>query len=114
MRESNQEKEQRTDTINEAKKNKSNNFTKSNIVAILEILKLDSTIIISHFEGINNIFDDLLLIKLYLSGVRTDGSLEEVIKYMKDKRYKHIIGAHKVSIYVCIHQFISIFLSINL
>ena len=49
---------------------------------------------------------------MYLSGVRTDGSLDEVIEYMKDKRYTHIIGAHKVSIYVSINLYQSSYVSI--
>ena len=52
----------------------------------------------------------ILLIKLYSSGVKTEGSLDEVIEYMKNRGYKHIIGAHKVSIdvYLPIIQTINI------
>ena len=55
FRMSNQEKKQRTDTINEAKNIKSDTFKRSNreksniATAILKIELLDSTIIISYF-----------------------------------------------------------------
>ena len=52
----------------------------------------------------------ILWIKLYWSGVKTEGSLDEVIEYMKNRGYKHIIGAHKVSIYV----YLSIIQTINI
>ena len=64
FRDSNQEKKQRTDTINKAKK--SNDFTrgnreKSNIkIAILKIDWLDGTIIISYFGGTKYIFADCI------------------------------------------------------
>ena len=57
-------KKQRTDTNNDAKRIKSDDFTRSNKeksnigIAILENKQLDDTIIISYFGGSNNIFAD--------------------------------------------------------
>ena len=55
-----------------AKKIKSNNLTKSNreesniAIVILEKEQFDRTIIISHFEGINDIFADRIILSLVL------------------------------------------------
>ena len=65
FRESNLEKKQRTDDINEAMKIKSDNFARSNreksliAIAIYENELLDSIIIISYFGGTNNNFGRL-------------------------------------------------------
>ena len=62
MRESNKEKKQRNDTINEAKKIKSDNFTKSNkeksniAIALLKKIMLGWHHHFSNFGGTNNIF----------------------------------------------------------
>ena len=65
FRESNQEKKQRTDTINEAKKIKSDNFTRGNrekfniAIAILEKWIIGwHHVIILYFGGTYNIFTD--------------------------------------------------------
>ena len=69
FREINQMK--RTESKTEAKKNKSDNFTKiirekSNfaIVIFAERIKVYTTIIISHFEGTNNMFTDCIMMSI--------------------------------------------------
>ena len=70
--ESNQEKKHRVYTKNEANKTLSNNnFTRSNrektiiAITILEIVIMDSTIIILHFGGTNDVFFDPFFMLLF-------------------------------------------------